>query len=354
MFGRYNTANRIMIRSTSLCISLAPVLRHAQTRASPDEAAKSLEKRLQSIGRVNWQEFDPKTPEFTQAADRKRVHWQEISSVHIDPKTYTVSYSATYGFDDITTKSTYTLFLDELGSIPLMTLNDWNKRTGSALGDRERTPMPYSVGLVDTNYGGDLRVPTRQAANQIALEFRQLKSLCQAKYSFAGASPDAGAGLPQLLRSVADNLNQQGKLTWTETLRTPARGDAGPTTRSLEVSNAAADAKACAVTFRVNRHSGFTVDGRTTNIDSVEDATFSLRRVQQLDVMDLQGHFDREYATFPVLQANYTPNLFLLVITQKPGLDVSFTFSSREVAESVAGSMVEAVEQCSGVGKGGF
>lgn len=322
----------LILVSTIIAQDVPPPPRPADASSSIDITAKSLQEKLNSIGRVSWIEIIRNTT--TDEATGPMEAWEEVSRVTINPHTCDMRVDWKASNRD----SGGTFFLEELESTGVLTSEQQANRTHPGV-HYLMSPVPYSVAI--NLAGADFKVRDQRTANEIAGEIQQLAQQCKV---IPRSVAQSGPGLEETLAFIEDKLNQQGSVNWLTTVQNTVAGANGsPIQMTWRVSNVTGDPRSCVVNYhtKVLRSSNQPVEG---------NGSLSLRRVEKLAVMSLQDENNNTHARqgHPELIESISPVVYTLAVTDIANRIKSFPFGDQDLANRVAKAMLHAVELCGG------
>jgi hypothetical protein len=315
-----------------------PPPKPADEGPSVEATAKSLEKQLNSIGRVSWSQTtqNTKTNEVTGPAQA----WEEVSRLNIIPRTceMRVEWKSSAREEE----GGGTFFIEEMDSIAVQgAVAHTNLIHPGAV--YTMSPEPYSVVV---NGGMDFKVRDQQTANQIATALRQLVQRCKVNPPVANSGPS----LEETLSFIEDRLNQQGAVTWLSTVQNTVAGTSNsPVQISLQLSRVTGDVGSCRVKF----HSKSVIGSAVSDFDYM----LPLRRIERLAVMSLQdgnNGFHARQGHPEMVETISPPTISELEITGGANRTWYLVFSDEELANRVAKALTHAVELCGGGNKDPF
>ena len=159
---------------------------------------------------------------------------------------------------------------------------------------------------------------------------------------------DSGPSLETTMQFIQENA-AEGKLSYTAFVTDASQqGVEWKNQFTVEMSNLAADAGACRITY----HWRAEINGKVA-----DNANYSLTLKDVKDILVLpqeqnQNQVDSR-SGHPDWNSRIAPNLFTLIARRPKGVVNVFLFSDEEMANRVAKAMVHAVELCGG-GKDAF
>jgi len=159
---------------------------------------------------------------------------------------------------------------------------------------------------------------------------------------------DSGPSIEKTMQFIQDNA-AEGKLNYTAIVTDASQQGLGWSNKfTVEMSNLAADAGACRITY----HWRAEENGKV-----VDDADYSLALKDVKEIMVLsqeqnQNQIDSRNG-HPDWNSRIAPSLFTLIARRPRGVVNVFLFSDEEMANRVAKAITHAVELCGG-GKDAF
>jgi hypothetical protein len=307
-----------------------PPPRPVDAPLAPDSAAKFLQDKLSSLGRVSYNLTTHNTK--TGATTGPVQAWEEITRILIAPRTCEMKVQ----WDSNGGSSGGTFFLEEMGNAEVLTSQDFLNRSQPGV-ENTVSPAVYSISLPGM---GDFKARDQQTANQIANALRQVVQQCKTPAPASAVGP----GLEETLSFIEDKLNQQGALNWLSTVSDTVKGTSGsPIQMSVTVSGAAGDPRSCRLTYHWTK-----IDGGKNNGDSVFALT--LRRVEKLSVMTMEQANNAQHARegHPELVETLSPPMYELVINGAANRAWYFPFADQDLSNRVAKAILHAVELCGG------
>jgi hypothetical protein len=301
--------------------------------SSVDAVAKSLQEKLNSVGRVTWTATT--RDNATQAVTGPAQFWSELSQISINPRTCEMRAAWKTSWAGDVSRA---YFLDEVDKVEALTTEEHMNRshpgTQSTVG-----PTPYSVALTGTQGTSDFKVPDQQTADQVAQSLRQVVEACKV---IPPPAANSGPSLEATLNFIADKLNGQGVVSWLSTAQNTVAGTTGPPTQvTLQISNAIGDPRTCRLTY----HAKITAAGKVS-FDG--DALLPLRRVEKLAVMTMQDANNEFHARqgHPELTETISPAIYRLLVTSAANRETFFLFIDQDLANRVAKAMNHTAELC--------
>ena len=156
-------------------------------------------------------------------------------------------------------------------------------------------------------------------------------------------SADAGPSLEATMTFLQDKLKQQGPVSVTAHVHDNAAGSSWVIQHGLEYSNVVADPADCKLSFHVKTITNGTITAEGDDYILLSEAEEIVVLPIEQDWRDgdsRHGHTTWTYSA--------DPGAFVLRVNLKLGDHQSFYFYDADLANRVAGAMVQAVELCSG------
>jgi len=161
---------------------------------------------------------------------------------------------------------------------------------------------------------------------------------------------DTGPSLDTTLKFLADKINDEGRVGYTAFVTdTSQPGVEWSNKFTAAVSNLAADAKACRISFHWRTEvNGSSADDKDYDIDLKDVRTIVVmpQEQNQKQIDALRGH--------SAWSSRIEPNIFTLIVRRAKGIENVFLFSDEGMAGRVAKAMQHAVELCVGGNKEPF
>jgi hypothetical protein len=324
------TCVMFVLAVTCAAQDVPPPPRPVDAAPSPDSAAKFLQDKLGSIGRVSYNLTTHNTK--TGATTGPVQAFEEITCILIAPRTCELKVQ----WDSNAGNSGGTFFLEEMGNAEVLTSQDFLIRSQPGV-ENTVSPTVYSVSLLSM---GDFKVRDQPAANQIANALRQVVQQCKTLPPAAASGP----GLEETLSFIEDKLNQQGAVNWLSTVSDTVKGTSGsPIQMSVTVAGVTGDPRSCRLTYHWTKVAGGKNSGDSTY-------ALTLRRVEKLSVMTMEQANNAQHARegHPELVETLSPALYELVINGAANRAWYFPFTDQDVSNRVAKAILHAVELCGG------
>jgi hypothetical protein len=149
------------------------------------------------------------------------------------------------------------------------------------------------------------------------------------------------ASLEDTMKFLQDKL--PGKVNYMVYIHDNATGVDKSGKRSFELSNVAADAGHCSVSF----HERF-VNGTNHVVDG--DGALSLKQVREIALMQMDQSIQRATAKdgHPELDIRTDPPVFLVVVRSEPNHSITFDFYDEALSDRVSKALQHAVDLCGG------
>jgi len=161
---------------------------------------------------------------------------------------------------------------------------------------------------------------------------------------------DNGPSLEVTMQFLQEKLSDIGKVTFLSYTQNTRDGSNTSETDSNEVSNVAANANQC----RISYHWKVIMDGR---LDQAKDCWFSLRDVQDIVIKpyaQYQTELDASLGNPHILTPSTNPPLSALLVRRAHGIYNLFPITDADTADRIAKAFTHAVELCGGGNRAPF